>query len=361
MRHEILATGIQCRDLDTSLRFYRDYSGMHTVDFADDAWWAAHREELETRLVPRLFGFTGHGRVRFRSQLIRANDTRDSFYELFEWVHPRWVDDEPYTSSNHVGAYRSQTAVDDIDYLRRRHREFGARFVSEETPWWGSEYASLPEPPHHEPSMLTIDPDGFRMQTRQVEGLPGEKTPFHPVRMIRHREINVVDVEDSARFYHDVLGMHLAGTSHADPMPAFPTLAELAEGADPALSKEYIDNLRHRELAEFFGFPAGITVDIRGTMMQCEGSAQKLDLFEWVNPKAYGRAYRALNHIGYQRLTFTVPDIDAVSRSARAWGAEIVSDVIDTPPLPLPGLDETATKAMSLRDPNGVLLIVLGD
>jgi catechol 2,3-dioxygenase-like lactoylglutathione lyase family enzyme len=352
--------------LDESLRFYVDYSGMRPVEpVAGAPDIAQYAEELETRVVPQLFGFTGHGRVRFRSQLIGTRDTPDSFYQLFEWQHPRWVDNEPYTMSCHAGAYRSQTAVDDIEYLRRRHREYGATFVCEETQWWGHEFMDQHEVPHFEPAMITLDPQGFRMQTRQVEGLPGEKEPYHPVRMIRHREINTSDVVASIRFFHDVIGMVLPGTAWEDPLPEevpnFQNLARLDPSHPHAATQEYVDYMSETCLIELFNYQKGIRVDFKASMMNMPGSPQNLDLFQWIVPQCYGRAYGPLNHVGYQRICFTVPDIGWVSEQAHKTGADIICDVIDTPPMPLPGLDSTATKAMSLRDPDGVMILVLGD
>ena len=144
MKGHLYYVGIQCRNLDESLKFYCDYCGMHKVEpEADAVDIVKYQEVLETSVVPRLFGFTGHGRVKFRSQLIRTNDTKDSFYQLFEWQNPKWVDNEPYTCSNHVGAYRSQMAVDDVDYLRRRQDEYGAKHVCAEASWWGHEYMNM--------------------------------------------------------------------------------------------------------------------------------------------------------------------------------------------------------------------------
>jgi hypothetical protein len=95
--------------------------------------------------------------------------------------------------------------------------------------------------------------------------------------------------------------------------------------------------------------------------MNMPGSPQNLDLFQWTVPECYGRAYSALNHVGYQRICFTVPDINWVSDQAHKTGADIICDIIQIPPMPLPGLDSTATRAMSLRDPDGVMILVLGD
>jgi len=363
MKGQIYYVGIQCRDLNESLRFYCDYCGMNKVPPVEGAAdIAKYQEELETNVVPKLFGFTGHGRVKFRSQLIAANDTKDSFYQLFEWQFPKWVDDEPYTMSCHAGAYRSQTAVDDIDYLRKRQKEFGAKFVCEETQWWGHEFMNERKPPHLEPAMITIDPQGFRMQTRQVEGLAGEKKPFHPVRMIRHREINTFDINKSVRFYHDVIGLILQGTSSWDaPLPGDITNFQNMPKEEPAiLTQEFVDHMSEKCLIELFNYEKGIRVDFKSCMMNMPGSPQNLDLFQWIIPKCYGRAYSALNHVGYQRLCFTVPDISWVSSQAKKAGADIICDVIDTPPMPLPGLDSTATRAMSLRDPDGVMVLVLG-
>ncbi|MCH5677959.1 VOC family protein [Streptomyces gilvus] len=361
MRNGYFAQGINCRSLDESLQFYVDVLGFVKAGPGSDTLrqhpeHGAHIADLEKRVLPALFGVEED--VRFRSQLVSVIGSTDTCYELFEWVNPTWVDDEPYTVSNHVGAFRSAVATDDFALVQQRLRDYGANFLSEETDWWDSDKPNATKDNVTYTKYISVrDPNGLLLQIKEVPNL-GEKQPGHLIRMVRHREINVIDIDETVKFYTDLIGFDLVAPTKDGTIPLF---SELPKLQPENFTQDYIDELSTRCLQDFFGYTDVERCDFKATYVRPPGSSQNLDLFQWVAPKAVGRAYASPRHVGFQRILITHDDFAGAQRRLLASDATIVCEGVDLPPIPLPGHDTVARVAMSVLDPNGVMIVLLGE
>ena len=243
---------------------------------------------------------------------------------LVEWKDPRPVG-RPYREANHVGIYRQNSLVGNLDEAYARVLKHGGR-------------------PYGAPSDIILTPDGFKVRVfayRDPDGStlemigaeePGGRTTF-PGQM-HHCNLNVRNLERSYRFYHDVLG--LDAQSYLE--PAAPQPAGNGSLGD-ALANE--DGTPYRGLMQFSATLMGLRSDTRSP----------LDVLEWAMPRPYGQPYPVANHLGIIRVGLEVDDIDAARARLLAAGVAGVG-AVERWDLG----DVGARRVLPFRDPDGIML-----
>jgi catechol 2,3-dioxygenase-like lactoylglutathione lyase family enzyme len=149
MLQRILHANIVVRDLDRTLRFYRDLLGFK-VAFAD------------TTDDPKLgVTFGVKEGVRMRWALIRLGDDENSpFLDVEQWLLPEAVAGS-YPSCNHVGICRIALQVVDIDKAYNDMKGKGVDFLS------SPQTVSIPEIGDFKLCCLK-DPDGIVLELVQA-------------------------------------------------------------------------------------------------------------------------------------------------------------------------------------------------
>ena len=141
---------------------------------------------------------------------------------------------------------------------------------------------------------------------------------------IVHFNVVVTNLERSLKFYCDLLGGKVTGSSRA-----------VSEGAGIALG---LGNS-----AEWDGRFIRFGDDKRATV---------IDLLQWINPPSEGRPYEHLNHVGIPRMALRVEHLDQMYNELRLKGVEFLSPpqlVQLTPEAPETGL----IKIVVCKDPDG--------
>jgi catechol 2,3-dioxygenase-like lactoylglutathione lyase family enzyme len=114
----LLHTGITVRDLDRSLRFYRDLLGMETV----------FEQEKQGGYLEAIVGYpNAHARM---AHLAFPGDSHR--IELFEYLEPTPIGDA--AEPRHVGITHVCLVVPDLPATYARLREAGVDFYSEPVP-----------------------------------------------------------------------------------------------------------------------------------------------------------------------------------------------------------------------------------
>ena len=285
------------RDLERSLRFYRDLVGLapltHTspsaaqdgsgFGFSGNARWDAW-------LLHDARGFTGPG------------------LDLLEWQEPRPTG-RPYAEANHLGIFRLCLTAPDLDAMHARLAAAGVPCLSAPV--------AVPIDPAAGLSVRFFcarDPDGTTVEFVERPG---------PLRLL-HANVNCRDLARSAAWYRSLLGLEAIGRS----------------------SPGSVDGT---------GFALPGEVDWRAEFLAVPGQPEPfvIDLLEWRTPRPVGRPYASANCVGLFRLAFLVED-------ARACHAELVRQGVETSPpvwlemgpeVPIPGLF-----AVFFRDPDGTCL-----
>ncbi len=141
---------------------------------------------------------------------------------------------------------------------------------------------------------------------------------------IQHCNVNVSDLERSLHFYRDVVGL----------TPLFRTNPPPQDGSG-------------------FSLPGDIQWDAWGLHGASGPGGTALDLLEWKLPKPTGMPYQEANHLGFSRICFRAPDLNAVQTRFLEAGATCLS-----PPgeLPLDPERKSSVRALFTRDPDGTLV-----
>lgn len=219
---------------------------------------------------------------------------------LIEWKNPTPVG-HPYREANHVGVYRQNSLVGNLDEAYANVLAHGGR-------------------PYGAPSDIILTPDGFKVRVfgfRDPDGstleMIGAEDPTGKVSypgMMHHCNLNVRDLERSYRFYHDVIGL--------DPQ------AYLEPSAlQPASNGSLGDALANEDGSAYLG-----GMNFAATLMGLRSDSRSpLDVLQWHTPKPYGEAYPVANHLGIIRVAFEVDDIDAARARLVAAGQQDVGAV----------------------------------
>ncbi|MBK6660001.1 MAG: VOC family protein [Proteobacteria bacterium] len=219
---------------------------------------------------------------------------------LVEWKTPAPTG-QPYREANHVGIYRQNSLVGNLDEAYANVLAHGGR-------------------PYGAPSDIILAPDGFKVRVfgfRDPDGstleMIGAEDPKGAVvypGMMHHCNLNVRSLERSYRFYHDVMGL--------DPQ------AYLEPSAlQPASNGSLGDALANEDGSAYLG-----GMNFAATLMGLRSDSRSpLDVLQWHTPKPYGEAYPLANHLGIIRVAFEVDDIDAARARLVASGQPGVGPV----------------------------------
>ncbi len=246
------------------------------------------------------------------------------FLHLVQWKHPTPVG-HPYREANHVGIYRQNSLVGNLDEAYARVLAHGGR-------------------PYGEPSDIILTPDGFKVRVfayRDPDGstleMIGAEDPtgksVYPG-MMHHCNLNVRNLERSYRFYHDVMGL--------DPQAYLEPTA-----LQPASNGSLGDALANGDGSAYLG-----GMNFAATLMGLRSDSRNpLDVLEWQTPKPYGEAYAQANHLGIIRVAFEVDDLAAARARLVASGHSGVG------PIETWDLGEAGTRQVVIfRDPDGIML-----
>lgn len=252
------------------------------------------------------------------------NPPRD--LHLVEWRSPRPIG-RPYREANHVGIYRHNSLVGDIEAGYARVVEHAGR-------------------PYARPSRIRLDPQGSSVVCfgfRDPDGTtlemigPDEPDPDYPG-ALHHCNINCSDLDRAYRFYHDVLGFD----SGILCVPGSP---------QPVTNGSLGDALANPDGSAY----DGAEMDFRANLMIPRNDWRTpLDVLEWTLPRPYGRAYESPLNLGIVRIGIEVDDIEAARARLAAADCGPVSAVERW------DLGEAGTRRVAtLRDPDGVMLEIV--
>ncbi|MGE0487280.1 MAG: VOC family protein [Gammaproteobacteria bacterium] len=217
---------------------------------------------------------------------------------LVEWLEPRPVG-RPYVEANHVGIYRQNSLVPDLDAAYGRVLDHGGR-------------------PYGEPSWITLSPDGFGVRVfafrdpdgSTLEMIEAGDAASSYAGMMHHCNLNVRDLARSYRFYRETIGLDLAYYL----APATP---------QPPGSGALGDLLRAPH-----GSVHGGDMNFAAALLSVRSDTRSpIDVLEWTLPGPYGEPYAEANHLGISRVAFEVDDIAAARTRLLATGHAAVGDI----------------------------------
>ncbi len=242
---------------------------------------------------------------------------------LVQWKSPAPIG-VPYREANHVGIYRQNSLVSNLNEAYANVRAQGGR-------------------PYGEPSWIVLTPEGFGVTVfafRDPDGntleMIGAEDPRDEVRypgMMHHCNLNVRNLARSYRFYRDVIGL--------DPN------AYLAPGLQPARNGSLGDSLRNPDGSEHTG-----EMRFAATLLSLRTDTRSpIDVLEWNTPRPFGEAYPVANHLGIVRVAIEVDDIDAARTRL------LLAGQTDVGPVETWDMGEFGVrKIVIFRDPDGIML-----
>lgn len=245
---------------------------------------------------------------------------------LVQWRSPGPVG-TPYREANHVGLYRHNSLVGDIEAGYDRVVKAGGR-------------------PYGRPSRIVLSPEGFSVVCfgfRDPDGTtleligPDKPDPSYPG-ALHHCNINCTDLSVSHHFYRDVMGFDTAFSCiPGDPQPI--TNGSLGDALSNPDGSAY-----GGELSNF----------VAKLMIPRNDWRNPLDVLEWTLPRPCGEAYASPLNLGMVRIGIEVGDINAAHARLQLAGVSSLSD-IETWDMGEFGSRKLAT----LRDPDGVQLEII--
>ena len=359
MRPILYSTCVQVKDMEEGVRFFTDVLDYETVGPCSDQMDKKTLSEVGKNVMPKLFGFDV-AECKFRSQLVAPKGNHATFYNIFEWVNPKWVEADRYDPPNHCGIARSQMLIEGYDDIVKKVKEYdGAEFICPEIRWANAAFSDQEivfsragSIRHNSGAIFQIKQD----ENDQLSVLPGRGVK------INHRAIHCKNIEETLNFYGDTLG--LERDTKWNPKVHTHILASTHKYN---FSQTYVHYLTEYQLQKFFGYSYKDTpvCDLDAGMMLADSvdrkSAQNLDCFQWIEPKVYGEPYTIANHIGLQRVTFIVDNFGEVKEKMKSRAKKIICDEIKLPEVVMPELEKPCNRAMSVLDPDGVFVLVLGN
>ncbi len=204
---------------------------------------------------------------------------------LIQWLSPKPTG-APYREANHVGIYRQNSLVSNLNEAYANVLAHGGR-------------------PYGEPSWIVLTPEGFGVTVfayRDPDGntleMIGAEDPAGKViypGMMHHCNLNVRDLARSYRFYHETLGLD-------------PTAYLAPSALQPASNGSLGDALRNPDGSEFTAGHMRFSATLMGVRSD---SRSPIDVLQWDVPKPYGEPYQSATHLGIIRVALEVDDIEA--------------------------------------------------
>jgi catechol 2,3-dioxygenase-like lactoylglutathione lyase family enzyme len=204
---------------------------------------------------------------------------------LIEWKSPR-PKGKPYREANHVGIYRQNSLVGNLDAAYAKVLANGGKPYGE--PSW------IVLTPEGDGVMVFAyrDPDGNTLEMIGTDDVDGSM-PYPG--MMHHCNLNVRNLETSYKFYRDILGLDL-------------TVYLAPSALQPATNGSLGDLLRNPDGSEFTDNQMRFAATLLGVRSD---SRSPLDVLEWDVPKPFGEPYESPTHLGIMRVAFEVDDIEA--------------------------------------------------
>lgn len=147
-----------------------------------------------------------------------------------------------------------------------------------------------------------------------------------------HININCTDLERSLAFYR-LLG--------------FRDVIDFNAGSGDG---EASDVLGDPILGPALGLPSSAKARARMLMLGDNPRSARIDLIEWIEPKAEGQAYPHLAHVGIARICFRVGDVASAWQQLSDAGAEPFTKPV------LIDMGGSRQKFFCARDPDGVVV-----
>jgi len=280
-------TNLNCSDLERSLASYRDGLALEALSHTHPPPQDGH-------------GFGLGKRVQWDAYIL--HDTRGlgaTALDLLEWKIPEpWVGAP--RAANQLGLARLVFTVSDLEAARPGFRK------------------ELPTGEESGPFRWIQDPDGICVELRQA---PGESR-LHSV------QINCSDVERSASWYCDHLGLESRGQRRIDDADARP-----------------------------YGMDGRVSLEVETLGLAGNAEALEIQLVQWRHPGPCGLPLDRANAVGLFRLAFLVEDAQRDDAWLRERGVETSGAVwLDMgPEIPVDGL-----YANFFPDPDGSCLELIG-
>lgn len=103
------------------------------------------------------------------------------------------------------------------------------------------------------------------------------------------------------------------------------------------------------------GIPSG---RFDGYLLRDPGGVQlfSVHLVEWKTPKPVGVTYKSVTNVGWYRLAFTVPDVDATHSDVIAAGGDPFTEPLASPPF----IGAPGAKVFTVPDPDGIIIEYFG-
>lgn len=244
---------------------------------------------------------------------------------LIQWKSPKPTG-SPYREANHVGIYRQNSLVNNLDDAYANVLANGGR-------------------PYGEPSWIVLTPDGvgvtvfaFRDPDGNTLEMIGADDPVgkstYPG-MMHHCNLNVRSLETSYKFYRDVLGLDL-------------TVYLAPTKLQPVTNGSLGDALRNPDGSEFTDGGMRFAATLMGVRSD---SRSPTDVLEWGVPKPYGEPYQSPTDLGIIRVAFEVDDIEAARSRLLLTGHAPVG------PVETWDMGEFGErKVVIFKDPDGIML-----
>ncbi len=147
-----------------------------------------------------------------------------------------------------------------------------------------------------------------------------------------HININCTDLDRSLAFYR-LLGFREVIDFNA------------GDGA-----QDVTDVLGDPVLGPALGLPSNARARARMLMLGDNPRSARLDLIEWIEPGAEGKAYPHLAHVGIARICFRVRNVDDAWRQLDAAGAEPFTEPV------LINMGGSRQRFFCAKDPDGVVV-----
>jgi len=244
---------------------------------------------------------------------------------LIEWLTPAPVG-TPYLEANHVGIYRQNVLVSNLNEAYQNVLDNGGR-------------------PYGEPSKIVLtpegygltvfgfrDPDGNTLEMVGAETAPGDA--IYPG-MMHHCNLNVRDLARSFNFYRDVIGLDMT--------------VYLAPAEMQPVTNGSLGNLLRNPDGSIY---TGNGMQFAATLFGLRGDSRSpLDVLQWHTPRPFGEPYRTPTNLGIVRIAIEVDEINA------ARDRLVLCGLTNVGPVEKWDMGDLGRRRVVIfRDPDGIML-----